>query len=517
MTQSETRQHLERIPRPGERVEMRIEALDVRGGEGIARWPVWLGPQRDVRELTVRVRGALPGERVVMRVESARRGEVCGGIETLLEASPQRIEPRCRHAGRREEVGKGCGGCTLQALPYAAQLAHKQALVEAQLASAGIDAAVRPIIPQVGGEPWFYRNKMEFGFGRDREGRYALGLHPTGYRHEVLRLEECWLESREAVALLHAAREHAESAAYEPYLPRDGSGWLRTMTVREGKRTGERMVILNTSDAAQVPSAAGPVAASQAVRALAQALLDAAQRGGFALDSVIHERQRTVRGERTTFAHETLHGRDVLTEALHLASPGGGEQQQRLVFEVHPRAFFQPNTLQAEVLYGQVLAAALAGAQRPRLALDLYCGTGTIGLCLAPWLERVIGVELVPEAVENARRNASLNGLDGRIEWFAGDVRAVLSGALARVMAAREVDLVVVDPPRAGLMPEAVGHLEALGAPALVYVSCNPESLGRDLARLTRAGYAVDTVQPVDMFPQTGHVETVVRLTRQGR
>jgi 23S rRNA (uracil1939-C5)-methyltransferase len=198
-------------------------------------------------------------------------------------------------------------------------------------------------------------------------------------------------------------------------------------------------------------------------------------------------------------------GAPVLHEVLKL--PMG----QALRFEIHPRAFFQPNTLQAEVLYAKVVEAAQldGGSQR---VLDLYCGTGTIGLCLSPYCASVTGVELVADAVDNARRNASHNGLSN-VTFHAGDAGDVLSGALA----GQTFDLVVVDPPRSGLKTSALEQLAALGIPRLVYVSCSPASLARDLRLLLGRGYVLDgPLEPVDMFPHTPHVETVARLVRAG-
>ncbi|MFU8805661.1 MAG: class I SAM-dependent RNA methyltransferase, partial [Bradymonadaceae bacterium] len=185
-----------------------------------------------------------------------------------------------------------------------------------------------------------------------------------------------------------------------------------------------------------------------------------------------------------------------------------------LRFEIHPRAFFQPNSAQAEVLYSTVLKkSGLKASAKVGKLLDLYCGTGTIGLCLAPFADRVFGIELQPDAVENARKNARDNGIEN-IDFFVGDVGKVLESEEFRSAVGDGVDVVIVDPPRSGLFPGAVEQIKAIAAPTLVYVSCNPAALARDLADLKESGYELRSIQPVDMFPQTYHIENVALLEK---
>jgi len=356
-------------------------------------------------------------------------------------------------------------------------------------------------------EPWFYRNKMEFSFGRDADDRFALGLHPAGFKFEVLRLDSCHLESSFVAEILPSLRAWFEARRLPPFKHREATGWLRTLTIREGKRTGDRMVILTTT--AEDPVIDGQTqAAAQVAEDFAAAMQEIAAQHDGAFSSIVWIQHRARRGERTRWIEHVLHGPPTLREQLHL--PG----ERSLTFEIHPRAFFQPNTRQAEQLYAEVLRQArlLEPDTNPRTVLDLYCGTGTIGLCMAPYADHVVGVELQQDAVNNARRNAEHNGIEN-VTFFAGDVGAVIAtdDFKSRV---KNLSLAVVDPPRAGLQPAARAHLLAIAPPRLVYVSCNPETLARDLAVFVGEGYVVEKIQPVDMFPHTWHVENVVTLTR---
>ena len=484
---------LDRRPRAGDVVEVTVEALDGRG-QGIAALHAAVGRDRVPRSYDVRVRKALPGERVTATVVQARRGELHARLDAILVPHPDRIAPRCGHFA--SDAGPGCGGCTFQGWPYARQAAAKEARVRELLGAVGVDdRRIQPI--RSAPAPWHYRNKMEYSFGYGADGQLALGLYPAGNRFRVLSLTECYLQSPESAAVVRAVGERARALGLSAFVGVRRPGFLRTLTVREGKRTGERLLDLGTSSADTLATAEGELPA----RAVAEALIEAgvAAAGGEVTSrywTVYHE----ARGERSRVLPQHLGGRSTVAEALHL--PGG----HRLRFEVHPHAFFQPNSFGAEVLYAEVLAAAgdIAGAS----VWDLYCGTGTIALCLSPYAARVTGVELVESAVDNARANAALNDVTN-VTFFAGDVgRLLAAGSLG------PPDVVIMDPPRAGLLPHALEHVTAASPARLVYVSCNPEALARDVAALEIAGYRLESAQPLDLFPQTGHVETVARLGR---
>lgn len=498
-------------PRHGELFDLLVEGLTL-DGMGVASVSTLVGPQKQPLNYKFHIRKGLPGDRVRVQVETRNKRVFLAHITEYLEPSKMRIEPRCRHFGRREIEGQGCGGCTFQSLSYRHQLMNKERLIKQQMIDHKVDPGL--VYPMIGQEdPWYYRNKMEFSFGTTGEREFALGLYPKGYRYQVLNLKECFLESEFTSNFLPKIKDWAMEMGLKPYREGDQSGFLRNLSIREGKRTGERMIELMTTHRPQAECGDKMVDATEIAQRFKAFILSEAPDD---FTSIYWTQQYVERGERTRFIEHHLHGSPVLLEKMHL--PG----DQILSFEIHPRAFFQPNTRQAEVLYAEVLkhtglleggagAEEEEGAKKKRI-LDLYCGTGTIGLCMAPFAEHVVGIELQPNAVDNARQNAQKNGIDN-ITFFAGDVGAVLKED-AFIEAAGDIDLVVVDPPRSGLLKEAREQLKAINPPRIIYVSCNPKTLARDLADLSASGYTIDRIQPVDMFPHTYHVENVALLTR---
>ena len=490
-----------RNPRPGDLLEVVIDSL-ADGGQGRGRWQAHVGPDKGIQKFDLRVRGALPDERVTMRVGGRKRRVLLGRAMAILEPAADRISPQCRHAWRPGDEGLGCGGCSLQGLSYTGQIVAKHAWVADQLAGAGFEDLQVPAV--LGCDPpWEHRNKMEYSFG-EADDQLGLGLHPPGRRYEVIDLERCHLQSLAASRLVVQVAAWARALGLAVHNERRGSGWLRTLMVREGKRTGERLVELVTCDDDAVQSQQGLVPAAELVASFADLVARAAP--DVTVDTLYWTRHRARRGEPTRLESRLLRGPATLCE--HLVLPDG----RTLRFAIHPRAFFQPNTRQAEVLYGQVMAAVTAGgAAGGGRILDLYCGTGTIGLCLAPHADEVVGIELQPDAVADATRNATENGIHNA-RFVCGDVGAVLrrDGLSASGSAA----VAVVDPPRSGLNPAALELVAGVAVPRLVYVSCNPAALARDAAVLRRAGYRLSAVQPVDMFPHAWHVETVARFDR---
>lgn len=494
---------LGRRPRPGDRLELSIEELTA---EGLGSGTVIAGEASgQTRRYRLEVPGALPGERVQVVCGPRRGRQMTARLEHILEARADRVLPRCRHHARAGSPLLGCGGCSLQSLSYPSQLRLKHERVCRLIAGVGLDPQiVAPPLAQA--EPWFHRNKMEYTFHPPREGGVVLGLHPAGSR-QVLQLAECFLLSPFASSLLQIVADWANELGLTAYWPRRNSGFLRTFTIREGKRTAERLVDLTTSADEMVEARNGPLPALEIARSLCVLLERAGEGPESRITSFYWTRQVARAGEATRFEATLLRGSPVLHEVLRLPA------EHLLSFEIHPRAFFQPVSAQAEQLYAQVLRAAELGAGRDKLdAFDLYCGTGTIALCLAPFCRQVTGVELQADAVENARRNALRNGIEN-VRFIAGDVGAVLARGEALSPGERP-DLVVVDPPRSGLAAPALAHVRAIGAARLVYVSCNPEALARDLLELARYGYAARQIQPVDMFPHTAHIECVAQLLR---
>jgi 23S rRNA (uracil1939-C5)-methyltransferase len=448
----------------GDTFETQVESLAF-GGRGVGRAP-------DGR--VAFVEGALASETVLAAYTKIKKDYVEAVAQDVLIPSPERVEPACMHFGT-------CGGCRLQHLDYPAQARAKEAQLAETLAHVGGLAEV-PVLEVISAEdPWRYRNKMDFTFGTDREGVLLLGLHRRGRFDRVVDIEHCWLVDERVGDLLASVREWAGEHSLAPYDPRHAVGLLRYLVVRLSRGTGDVLVDLVTTSV-EPPAAPAFVAAVRSV---------------FADATVVHT---THRGRATAYMVETqqsLAGTGVIEERI-------GDVR----FEVSAQTFFQTNTAMAERLFD---VAAEAASLRPEdRLLDLYCGTGAIGLTLAGRVASVTGLESNEAAVEDARRNSALNGIDR-----ARFVVAAAEDRLADVMAEHgPFDVVVVDPPRAGLHPKALAALVRSGPPRMAYVSCNPATLARDLSALVEGGCQVGWVQPVDMFPQTPHVEAVAALTR---
>lgn len=384
---------------------------------------------------------------------------------------------RCSHFGT-------CGGCSLQDKPYEAQLALKADKVRAALA--GIpDLPPLTILPSP--DAWNYRNKMEFSFGDvypPVEGKWLkLGMKPRGRWYEILDLQECHLPSPEAAVLLKAVREWAEREKVTPYNSHKKIGTLRHLVLREAKNRPERLVLLVTTD--------GNIPKSSFIEAV---------QGAYPATTILVGANAKASDTAISDSIEVLTGPGYITETLYF--PDGAVD-----YRVSPQSFFQTNSKATEVLYGLLRSWVRELPERGETVLDLYCGGGGIALSLASAARKVVGVELNPAAVADAKANAERNGFKN-CEFYAAAVEFLLPSLLDLNPGA-----VVVDPPRAGLHVKAAATLLDMAPPVIFYVSCNPESLGRDLAVLT-AKYRVDRLVAVDLFPHTDHVETVVRLVR---
>ncbi len=448
-----------RAPRPrrGDELELRIDAL-AQGGRGVARTE---------SGFVVFVPGGLPGDRVRARVGKSKRSWAEGRLVELLEAAPERIADRCVHGG------EPCPGAAWQGLPYELQLRHKQEQVREALERIGEfeDPAIEPIVPAV--EQWRYRNKLEYSFGARDEGSDgggaagpALGFHARGRWDRVVDVDDCHLASEANNAARNAVRAWAAEAGLAPYDPDAGTGALRNLIVREGRRTGQIQTRLVTA-AAELP------------------------RPPVDLHTVIDGPSGGTDGPTGAL------GAEYLRERL-------GELELR----VSPTAFLQTNTETAELLYAAARELAALGPD-DRL-FDLYCGIGTIGLSMAPDAGEVWGLETIPAAVADAEANAELNGI-GNARFRHADARLGIRPLLEE---AGRPDVVVVDPPRAGLSAKIVRRLLECEARRIVYVSCNPTTLAPNARQIVDAGYRLSRVQPVDMFPQTPHIECVALLER---
>lgn len=488
---------LPHCPRKGETYSINIEQMSDEG-MGIGYLSAAVGPQEQARDLEFHVRKAVPGDTVKMEVEIRRGDYVEGHILEWLEHSSSRIDPRCSHFGRREQSGEGCGGCTLQSISYEDELDFKADKVKRALAHHNLTTEQREIIGHR--PPWFYRNNMELTFGDTAERNFAFGLYPKGYHHEILNLDECYLQSEFTSDFIPAVREWANGNELEPYINSDDEGFLRTLTVREGKNTGQRWIHLVTTGDESTRMNGQVRPAKEVAKTFVDFVRSYANETGADLTSVVWSQKFAARGQPTEYSTECLYGRDTLKERLEIDGT-------TLDFEIPPFGFFQTNTDQAQILYEEVLDAARQTGKHG-LALDLYCGTGTIGLILSQLYDRVVGIERQKEAVDCADENARINDIRN-VDFMVGPVRDKLD----ELSLESAPDLAVVDPPRNGLKPEALKTLTSTGAETLIYVSCNPSSFARDAEKLVEGDLELEYVQPVDMFPQTYHVELVGRFS----
>jgi 23S rRNA (uracil1939-C5)-methyltransferase len=413
----------------------------------------------------------MPQDKVEADYKKKRRGIYSGRLLRVVEPAKERLAPRCTHFA-------ACGGCSFQEIPYEKQLEWKQQIVANYFSDLGSP------LPILGcRDPWGYRNKMEFSFSQDKAGTRYLGLFLAGSRGRVFNLTECHLVSSWFAEDLEKVRAWWASTELKAYHPPADSGTLRTITFREGITSGDRMVILTVSGNPQY-------ALHQPELKAFQALFDPARYSGFLR---IHQ---AVKGQPTAFYEMHLQGPEALRETLH-----------QVKFLVSPAAFFQPNTLQAERLYREALK--LADLTCEDVVYDLYCGTGTLGLLSAGLVKTVLGIEISPESSLDARENARLNGLE--------NVK-IITGSVGDILKKKEdypaPTLLFIDPPRSGLDLQALAEVIALESKKLIYISCNPETQSRDVKLLKEAGYAVLTIQPVDQFPHTPHIENIVVMGR---
>jgi 23S rRNA (uracil1939-C5)-methyltransferase len=448
-------------PQRGQEVRLTIDRLAY-GGRGVGR----------ADGFVVFVPFVAPGDEVRARIARTHRRFAEADLLDVTAPSPERVAPPCPYFGR-------CGGCAWQHLDYPAQLAAKASIVRESLERiAGLAGLpYRPILGAPPDEIFGYRNKMEFAFAPD-----AIGLHLRGHFDRVLDVEACLLPSPAANAVLRAARAFAAARDVPRYDGRTRTGLLRHLVIREGAATGEIMVGFIT--------APGPFP-------LAQTAADAVIRAAPQTRSVIWAQTESLSDAVRIDRAEVLRGRPYIEERL------GG-----VTYRIGLETFFQTNTAQAERMCA--IALDLADARPDDVVVDVYCGVGTFALLLAPRVRRVYGVEVAAASIEAARENAARAGIPNA-EFFAGDARRTLPDVLAR---AGRPDLVVLDPPRAGAGGKVMRRIGRAAPRRVLYVSCNPTTLAPDLGEVLPFGYKVRAVQPIDLFPQTYHVETLVLLEK---
>ena len=460
--------------RKGDILELKIHKMAY-GGRGVARQD----------GLVIFVRGGIPGDTVMARVFRKRKDYAEAEIDTLIEASPDRIEAPCPYSGY-------CGGCQWQHLVYETQLKYKREHIQESMARIGslTDVPIREVIPSE--KRFAYRNKMEFSFSdrrwylphelqrREAEGGFALGLHVPGTYHKVLDIETCLLQAEMGNKILREVKRHVRDSGIPVYGLKTHEGFWRFLTIRYSVAFDEWMVNLVTSE--ERPEIVGPIAENLSRRM---------NRIKTVVNNITKKKASIAVGD-----HEV-----VLTGDGRIYDTIGP-----FTFRISSNSFFQTNSRAAEKLYDKVLDyAELTGNET---VLDLYSGTGTIPIFLAKSVRSVTGIEMSRSAVRDARRNCEENEVTNCL-FICGDIREKLSATKTT-----KPDVLIIDPPRAGMHQAVLAQVLSLSPEKIIYISCNPATMARDIGRMLQ-DYQLVEIQPVDMFPNTYHIESVSKLRRR--
>ncbi len=430
------------------------------------------------------VKNTIPGQKVSFAVNKVRKGKAEGRLLQVVEPSALEVDSACPHFG-------ACGGCIYQTLPYEEQLKLKSGQVK-KLMDDAIDGACEYEFLGIKPSPkqYEYRNKMEFSFGDEyKDGPLALGMHKRGSFYDIVTVTDCQIVDADFRAVLKATLKFFQEHGQKFYHRLSHEGYLRHLLVRKAAKTGEILIDLITT----TQDTGSSVTEEELLQAWADVLcglsLDGTIRG------ILHTRNDSVADVVKNEGTDILYGEDFFYEEL-----------LGLRFKISPFSFFQTNSLGAEVLYST--ARDFIKEQNSldgKTVFDLYSGTGTIAQMLAPVCKEVVGVEIVEEAVEAAKENAALNGLSN-CRFIAGDVLKVLDEVLEKP------DYIVLDPPRDGIHPKAITKIIDYGVENMIYISCKPTSLARDLEIFLAHGYTVGKICCVDMFAATPHAETICTL-----
>lgn len=428
-----------------------------------------------VEGFTVFVEGALPGEQAEIKIVKVLKNYAFGKLMKVLKPSTGRIEPSCG-------VVKRCGGCQLQHMSYEAQLQYKTQQVKDAIERIGGLKGME-IHDTIGMEdPWRYRNKAQFPVGLD--GDVVIGFY-ANRSHEIIDTPQCAIQDEANDKVVQTIREFIKKYDISVYDENTGKGLIRHIVTRKGFRTGELMICIVIN---------GEFLPCDKV------LVEMLKKSTSELKSVVlnvnRKKTNVILGDRNI----VIYGEEAIYDYI-------GEFK----FRISPLSFFQVNPVQTGVLYGKALE--YAGLNGEETVFDAYCGIGTISLFLSKKARKVYGVEIVPQAIENAKENAKLNGIKN-VEFIVGESETVIPDMHKKGVRA---DVIVVDPPRKGCDEKLLEVIAKMAPERVVYVSCNPATLARDLKYLAEHGYEVKEVQPVDMFPQTMHVEVVVRIERKSQ
>ncbi len=423
---------------------------------------------------TLFVKDAVIGDVIEAKIMKAKKNYAYARLMRILQPSPHRVEPAC-------PIARPCGGCQLQMMDYQEQLRFKQKKIKDNLRRIGGFEKL-PMEPIVGMEhPFRYRNKAQFPVGTDKDGNLVTGFY-AGRTHDIINNRNCLLGVEENQQVLDAVLGWMEEFKVPAYDEKNGTGLVRHILIRYGFRTKEVMVCL-VINGEQVPKKEALVEKLRRIPGMTSITV-----------SINRERTNVIMGNQI----RTLWGTPYISDYIGTVK-----------YQISPLSFYQVNPVQTEQLYG--LALEYAGLKGEETVWDLYCGIGTISLFLAQKAKKVYGVEIVPAAIEDAKRNAALNGIENA-EFFVGKAEEVLPEKYARGEA--RADVIVVDPPRKGCDQALLETLVKMQPERIVYVSCDSATLARDLKWICERGYEIRRVRGVDMFPMTGHVETVVLLSK---
>lgn len=453
-------------------LDLKVEKL-VFGGRGIANF------KTDSGNYKVFVADAIPGDRVRVKIIRKKPAYAEAKIEEFIEKSDLNIKARCEHFSI-------CGGCSWQNISYEDQLKFKEEqVIEAFKHIGGFEnPPVRKILASQ--EQYFYRNKLELSFGDDETNNLNLGFHPKGMRYDVFNLNNCYLQSEKTGEIARKVVSFFREKNIKRYNFRENTGVLRNMVIKHSKTNDNFLINLSIN------------------RDVDCEWLEEFSNFIFKIDKISSFYLTTIgikKGRKTLKEIKLIRGEKYLKEVLKI-------DNSDFIFRIDPESFFQPNSKQAEKLYEKVLEAIDLSGCKNNCAFDLYCGTGTIGLAISKKFKSIVGLEINDKAVLDANENANLNDIKNT-KFYCGD-----AGKLINELNAKP-DCIVVDPPRAGLSDSAINQIMELKNSALVYISCNPITLARDCRILCKNGYYLKYVQPVDMFPQTYHIEQVALLVRE--
>ena len=459
-------------------------------GEGIGK----------IEGYTLFVKDAVIGDTVKVSIMKAKKNYAYAHLDEIISPSDKRIEPMCPKA-------KACGGCQLQALKYGEQLKYKTDKVKNDLIRIGgfdaklIDSVMEPIIGMDGAFPVRYRGKAQFPVGRDREGNIVTGFY-AGHSHSIIPIDDCVIGAKEYAKITGIIRDHMKHYDIAPYDENSGTGLVRHILIRKGYKTGELMVCLVLN---RGKSSNGIYLTGQ--DELIKELGKINNMTSVSVDLNTHN-TNVIMGDETY----TIWGSDVIHDVIETVDA----DERAITYSISPLSFYQVNPKQTDRLYSKVLQ--YAGLTGKETVWDLYCGTGTISLFLAGSAAHVYGVEIVPDAIKDAIRNAKDNGIDN-VSFYVGKAEDIYldgsdTASEGGILLSDRPDVIVVDPPRKGCDQVLINTMLSVAPGKIVYVSCDPATLSRDLKLLCDGGYELKAVTPTDMFPHCVHIENCCLLTR---